>query len=414
MIRHLRWYIAALLCLSTAINYLDRQTLSVLAVTIQREMGLSTVDYSHFTASFLVAYTVMYAVGGRIVDRLGTRRGLLIFVSGWSLASMAHALARSAAQLSVFRFLLGLTEAANIPSGVKAVTEWFPVRERALAVGIFNAGTAIGAALAVPIVSSIARAFGWRSAFVVTGAVGLVWVVAWARFYDVPSRHRALGDDERALILETSPSDANARLVPLGRLLGMRETWGCIAARVLTDPISYFFSFWIPKYLQDERGFALSDLQRAAWIPFVFLALGNLAGGAIPRALMKRGVGLDRARKGTMLAVSIVMPILCFVLTQASSPSLAVALLSALMFGHAAWGNLTLPAEVFPARVVGTVSGLGGCLGGAAGAATQVGIGHVVQALGFRPVFAVTGGLYLAGFALVAVLVRDLGRIREP
>jgi ACS family hexuronate transporter-like MFS transporter len=411
-IKNLRWYIAGLLCLSTALNYLDRNALSVLAVTIQKELGLSTQEYSYVTSAFLFAYMIMYVVGGRIVDYLGTRRGLLIFVTGWSFANMAHALARTATMLSGFRFLLGVTEAANIPAGVKAVTEWFPVRERAMAVGIFNAGTAVGGALAVPVVSLIAATMGWRAAFVVTGAIGLVWVVIWALFYRLPQDHPRLGEDERALITE-GDREVSASKVPLARLLSMPETWGCVAVRVLTDPISYFLNFWIAKYLQDERGFNLKDLAVSAWIPFVALALGNLASGAIPRVLVARGMPLDRARKRTMLGVALGMPLACFMVTRVGSAPAAVAVLSIVFFGHAAFGNVTMPAEIFPKRVVATVSGLGGTLGALSGWLTQLAIGKVVQALGFRPVFAVVSVLYLVAFVFIAGLVKDLGRIRN-
>jgi MFS transporter, ACS family, hexuronate transporter len=418
-IKHLRWYIAILLCLSTELNYLDRQTLSVLASTIQKELGFSPRDYSYVTASFLGTYMVMYAVGGRIVDWLGTRRGLMLFAASWSIANMLHALTRTLPQLMFFRGLLGVTEAANIPAGVKAVSEWFPLKERALAVGIFNAGTAIGGALAVPIVSAITLAFGWRAAFIVTGALGLIWVVAWAMFYHAPDRHPRLGAAERALIL--GPDAVAGRTVagpapapvPVRRLLAMRETWGCILARVLTDPISYFLNFWIPQYLQDERGFSLGDLAKFGWIPFMALALGNLAAGAIPRTLQGRGWTLDRSRKGTMLGVSLAMPLLCLGITQVASPALALALVALVMFGHAAWGNIILPAELFPTRVVATVSGLGGALGAAAGALTQLGVGKVVESFSFKPVFAVCSGMYLLGLLLVSLLCRDLGRIRN-
>jgi ACS family hexuronate transporter-like MFS transporter len=416
-VRNLRWFIAALLCCSTALNYLDRQTLSVLASTIQKELRLSTVDYARFGSAFLLSYTVMYAVGGRIMDRLGTRRGLMLFVSGWSVVNMLHGFARSAAQLTAFRFLLGVTEAANIPGGVKAVTEWFPVRERALAVGIVNAGTALGAALAVPVVSFVALAFGWRSAFVVTGALGLVWVAVWASFYWLPAQHPRLSPEERALIAEVDPLRSAAAAEPppstLRQLLAMRETWGCISARALTDPISYFLAFWIPKYLQDARGFTLADVGKLLWIPYVAQALGNVAAGAIPRALVARGWAIDRARKRTMLLVSLVMPLLCLAVTQAGRSGAAILALAAFMFGHAAWGNVILPAEVFPRRVVGTVSGLGGAMGALLGAITQLGIGHVVQAVSFTPVFAACAVMYIVAFALVAWLVPDLGRIRQ-
>jgi ACS family hexuronate transporter-like MFS transporter len=413
-IPNLRWYIAGLLCCSSAINYLDRQTLSVLASTIQRDLGISTEAYGAVNTAFLVSYTVMYAVGGRIIDLLGTRRGLILFVSGWSVADMLNGLARTAGQLIGFRFLLGVTEAANIPAGVKAVTEWFPVRERALAVGLFNAGTALGAALAVPVVASVTLAFGWRAAFVVTGAVGLVWVAAWTVFYRLPAHHPRLSAAERELILAPGAIPAaEAPTVPVRRLLAMRETWGCIAARALTDPISYLFIFWLPKYFQDERGFALADLRNTVWIPYVALALGNVASGAIPRALVARGVPLDRARKGTMLVMSLVIPVLCLTVTRASGPALAVAAAAAWMFAHGAWGNVILPAEVFPPRVVGTVTGLGGATGALVGAATQPVIARVVHTVSFAPVFAACAAAYLVGLALVAWLVPDLGRMRR-
>ena len=414
-IRHLRWYIAVMLCLASELNYLDRQTLSVLADTIQRELGITTVQYSYITSSFLVSYTVMYAVSGRLIDRIGTRRGFLYFVSGWSVANMLHALANTALQFSFFRFLLGAAEPANFPAGVKAVSEWFPMRERALAVGIFNAGTAIGATVAAPLVSFIALTLGWRYAFVITGAIGFVWVAVWAAFYRLPQDHPRLGAEERDLILADAGSKEESvqEAVPISLLLRMRETWGCIAARFLIDPITYFLIFWIPKYLQQERGFDLADIGKYAWIPFVALALGNIASGAIPRYLTSRGWSVNRARKATMLWVSCLMPVCCLLVTRVSSPALAIALIAALMFGHAAWGNITLPAEVFPRRAVGTVSGFGGALGGLAGVVTQLSIGWVVQHLSFAPIFAAISVMYLLALALAHWLIGELGRVRQ-
>jgi ACS family hexuronate transporter-like MFS transporter len=413
-IPHLRWYIAVLLCLASELNYLDRQTLSVLANTIQEELNLSTVDYSEITSSFLISYAVMYAVSGRLIDRLGTRRGFLIFVSGWSIANMLHGLASSALHFKAFRFLLGAAEPANFPGGVKAVSEWFPMHERALAVGIFNAGTALGSTVAVPLVSGIALTFGWRWAFVITGALGFVWVAVWALVYRLPQHHPRLGDEERKLILGTEVEGQGAsHEVPLGRLLRMRETWGCVLARVLTDPISYFLFFWTPTYFQQERGFNLADVGTYLWIPFVALTLGNLASGGIPRLLISRGWSVNRARKTTMLAVSLLMPVCCLLVTQVRSPVVAVALMTAIMFGHAAWGNITLPAEVFPKSVVGTVSGLGGALGAAVGAITQWQIGRVVQDLSFAPIFAICSAAYITAFLLVHGLIGELGVIRK-
>ncbi len=413
-IKHLRWYVAVMLCLSSELNYLDRQTLSVLADTIQRELGITTVQYSYITSSFLVSYTIMYAVSGRLIDRLGTRRGFMIFVSGWSVANMLHALANTALQFSFFRFLLGAMEPANFPAGVKAVSEWFPMRERALAIGIFNAGTAIGAALAAPLVTLIALSWGWRYAFVVTGAIGFVWVAVWAFSYQLPQAHPRLSDAERDLILsDGTPEETSEESVPIMTLLRMRETWGCVLARMLTDPITYFLIFWVPKYLQQERGFGLADVGRYAWIPFVALAVGNIFSGAVPRYLISRGWTINRARKTTMFVVSCLIPVCFLMVTRVDSPALALAMITGAMFGHAAWGNITLPAEVFPKSVVGTVTGFGGALGGLAGVITQLSIGWVVQNLSFAPIFAVCSVLYLLAFALVHVLIGELGVVRR-
>jgi ACS family hexuronate transporter-like MFS transporter len=413
-IRHLRWYIAVMLCLATELNYLDRQTLSVLADTIQRELNLSNIDYSRITSSFLVSYAIMYAVSGRIIDIVGTRRGFMIFVAGWSVANMLHGLANTALQFSFFRFLLGAAEPANFPAGVKAVSEWFPMRERALAVGIFNAGTALGSGIAVVLVSRIALAWGWRWAFVLTGALGFVWIAAWASFYRLPQEHPRLSAEERALILsDEGVVEANQKRVPLSTLLRMRETWGCVLARVLTDPISYFLFFWTPKYFQQERGFNLAEVGFYVWIPFLALTLGNLSSGGIPRYLISRGWSVNRSRKTTMLVISCLMPFFCLLVTRVESPAIAIALMAAIMFGHAAWGNITLPAEVFPKQVVGTISGLGGALGGAVGAVTQWYIGWVVENLSFAPLFAICAVVYLTALALVHLLIGELGSVRK-
>ena len=412
-IKNLRWGVAAMLCLSSELNYLDRQTLSVLAATIQQDLHLTDVDYSRVTSAFLVSYTIMYAVSGKLVDVLGTRRSFLLFVSGWSIANMLHGFARTAGQLAFFRFLLGAAEPANFPGGVKAVSEWFPMRERALAVGIFNAGTALGGAVAVPVVSFIALQWGWRWAFVVTGSLGFLWVALWAAFYRLPHEHPRISAEERELFLSDSRAEPPATAVPVTRLLGMREAWGCILARVLTDPVSYFLNFWIPKYLQTERGFSLADIGRYGWIPFAALTAGNLFSGAMPRWLVARGWSLSRARKTTMLAVSLAMPLLCFLVTRVEGAGLALAVMSALFFGHAAWGNIILPAEVFPKHVVGTVSGLGGFFGGITGIVTQLAIGWVVQNLSFAPLFAAMSVTYLLAFAAVHFLIGELGRVRD-
>ncbi|MEK7833803.1 MAG: MFS transporter [Acidobacteriota bacterium] len=414
-IKHLRWYIAILLCFASELNYMDRNTLSVLKVTIQKALNFDDAGYALITATFLWTYAVAYVISGWVVDRLGSRRGFLVFVSGWSIANMLHAFATGVTSFQFYRGLLATMEPANFPAGIKAVAEWFPMRERALAVGLFNAGTALGNTLAVPVAAGIALKFGWQSAFVFTGAIGFVWVAVWYFFYRLPTEHPNITDEEKQLILEGREGEAESEKVKptFRQLLRMPETWGCALARLLTDPISYFLFFWTPSYLEKERGFDLKQVGMYAWIPFAALTLGNLFSGAMPRFLISRGWELNRARKTTMLGVSLAMLVLCIVVTQATSPVMAVLVLAGVMFGHAAWGNITLPAEVFHKNAVGTVTGFGGFLGGIAGGITQLVIGSVVMNYGYGPIFAVCSVMYLLALLLVHLLIGKLGVIRQ-
>lgn len=411
--RNLRYYVAVVLCLATALNYLDRQTLSVLAHTIQSELKLTEVDYAYVTSAFLFSYTIMYAVSGALVDRLGVRVSYALSVFGWSVANMLHSLAGSALQLAGFRMLLGAFEPANFPAGVRAIAEWFPMRERALGVGIFNAGAAIGGLVAVPVVSFLGVHWGWRWAFVVTGGCGFLWLTLWLLFYRAPRSHPRLAESELRVIEDGATESENEGAIPLRPLLWMKATWGCALARVFTDPISYFLNFWIPKYLQQEQGFSLAALGVSAWVPYAGFSAGMILGGAIPFWLVKRGWSVNRARKTTMLLDSCMLAAGFVSLLWVKSPGLALGVLTVLMFGHGAWGNVTIPAEVFPKGAVGRVSGLGGTLGGAAGILTQLAIGRIAQRASFGPLFAFCGLLYLLAFASVHFLAGELGVIRH-
>jgi ACS family hexuronate transporter-like MFS transporter len=408
-INGLRWYIVGLLCLASELNYFDRQTLSVLAQTIQDDLHLTTVQYADITSWFLVSYTVMYLVSGRIIDAIGARWSFLIFVTGWSLATMLHGLAQTAAQLSLFRFLLGAMEAAIIPGGMKAVSEWFPLRERILATGIFNGGTSVGGALAAPVVAAIALTWGWRQAFVFAGVLGFIWIAAWLMLYWRPREHDRLGAAELALIESDSPGAGPLAPVSLRQLLRMKTVWGCMLVRAVTDPFSYFVLFWIPKYLQQERGFDLAAIGKLSWIPFVGLALGNLAGGAGPARLMRLGWSYNRSRKTVMAIASGVIPICCLSITQVPSAAVVLGLISVAVFFHAVWLNIALPAEVLPSHVVGTVSGAAGCLGGLMGVIAQQVTGWTVQNVSFTPLFLVGSVLHLTAFAIVCLMVGKLG-----
>lgn len=406
-----RWGIALMLCMSAALNYMDRQVLSVLASTIQVELNLSDIDYSYITSSFLISYTIMYGVSGRLTDKLGTKTTLMLSVGGWSLANMLHALAKTATQFSTFRFFLGFAESANFPAGIKAVTEWFPVKERALAIGIFNAGASIGAAVALPLVSFIAVYSGWQSAFVVTGVLGIVWVIFWKKYYHLPVDHPSISAQERALIAADDIQEQESKPIGLKRLLIMPKAWGCFFARILVDPVTYFLIFWIPKYLQQQQGLGLDALGYLAWIPYVALAVGTISGGLIPKFLIKQGFTLNRARKSVMLTASLIIPSFYYLLFQSTDPWIAIVAIAGLMFGHGTWANITIPAEVFPRNVQGTITGIGGTLGGLAGIGSQLAIGWTVQHISYTPIFIAAGLAYGAAFILVNVLVGQLGVI---
>ncbi len=413
-IRHLRWYIAVLLCLASALNYLDRQTLSVLIGTIKEQLGLNNASYGEINAWFLASYGVMYAVSGRVIDFIGTRRGFILFVSGWSIANMLHVAASSVGQFSFFRFLLGVFEPGSFTGGVKAVGEWFPMRDRALAIGIFNAGTAVGSVAAAPIVSLIAVQWGWRSAFLVTGALGFLWLIPWMMFFRQPGNHPNLGEQERRLILDGQhETSAPLRPPPLLRLLRMRETWGCILVRALTDPISYFLLFWIPLYFQRQYDFDLKEIGMFLWIPYAAAALGNLSGGIIPRWLMSQGWTLDRARKTTMILMTGTLLVCLLSVTQVAHPTAALFLVAGMTFCHGGWSNITLPAEVFPQNAIATVTGLGGALGSWVGALAMFKTGRVVDTYGFTPVFIACAVLYPMALLVVYALIGKLGVVRR-
>jgi len=411
---NIRWTVAVMLFFASTLNYLDRQVLSVLAPTIQAELGLDDVDYSFITSSFLLSYTVMYAVSGVLVDRLGTRRCFIWAVGGWSIANVLHAFAKTAMQFSVFRFMLGIAESANFPAGVKAASEWFPLRERALAIGMLNAGSSAGAAIAIPLVSVIAIQFDWQAAFVATGLLGFIWLFFWRRHYYLPQHHPRISQQERELILEDQHPEEEqpTRRLGIWRLLRMRQAWGCLCARIFIDPITYFLIFWIPKYLQEQQGLSLDQMGYFAWIPFVVLAVGTLLGGIIPRWLINRmGWSLNRSRKTVMMTASLLVPVCCVVLFYSNGAALALLAIAGIMLGHGLWGNITIPAEVFPKHVQGTLTGIGGTLGGIAGILSQLSVGWTVQHFSYVPIFIAIGIAYLFTLGCVQVFTGKLGVI---
>lgn len=414
---NIRWRIALLLCLASGLNALDRNAFAILASTLQIEFNWSDVDYANITSIFVFSYTLMYAISGKIIDKIGTRKGFGIAVGSWSFVSAMHAVVHSLAQFSIVRFFLGITESANFPAGVKASTEWFPLKERALAIGIFNAGTAIGAAIAVPLVSFLALAHGWRIAFLVTGLLGFIWLFYWVKYYHSPKDHPKITQAEMDFILQDDDPKIECMLekkVKLKDLLKRRETWGCFSARIFIDPVTYFLLFWIPKYLQDVQGLSLKELGFSAWLPYTAMGIGTILGGYIPKLLIeKRGWSLNKSRKTVMTTASILIPLLCFLLFLGVNPIVAVLLISGITLSHGLWANITIPSEIYPKQVQATLTGLGGTLGGITSVISQQMIGSTVTTHSYLPVFVYIGIAYFISLVFVQLLVGKLGKIRN-
>jgi ACS family hexuronate transporter-like MFS transporter len=408
---HLRWWIASLLFLATVINYIDRQTLSVLAPVLRDQFQMSNTDYSRIVFAFLLAYMIMQSGSGRIMDRLGTRLGFSLTIAWWSAAAMLHATASSILSFGLFRFLLGLGEAGNWPGAVKAISEWFPPKERAFAIGFFNSGSTIGAVIAPPLVAWIALTWGWRSAFILTGALGLLWLVLWLMFYRLPAEHRWIRKSELLYIQTAAQAEAHAAVRPRWLdLFRYKQVWGLVLGRMLADPVWWFYVFWLPEYLKRERNFSLAMIGYFAWIPFLTADLGNLAGGAASGSLIKRGWSVLASRKTVMVASAVVM-MAGIPAVLAKDANAALALISLATFAYSTWAAniLTLPADLFPQHVVASVSGLSGTGAALGGMVFTLIIGIVVDRFSYLPVFVAAGVMPLVAalFILWGVRLHD-------
>ncbi|MCC7235940.1 MAG: MFS transporter [Bryobacterales bacterium] len=403
--KNLRWTIAALLFLATVINYIDRQTLSVVAPVLTRELNISNTEYSNILTAFLVPYTFMYVVSGWLCDRWGTRRALATFMAWWSAANMLHATARGAFGLGAFRFLLGLGESGNFMAAEKAISEWFPARERGFANGLVNAAAATGAIISPPLIAFVTLHFGWRFAFVATGALGFLWLIAWLLLYHIPQQHPGITAEERAYILEGRVARPGHR-IPYSVLLRMPQVWGLLVSRVFADPVWWFYLFWLPKYLSDVRGFTLVQIGLFSWMPYLAADLGSLFGGWVSGRLIARGKPVLDARRHTMIPFVLLMPLGILVNYLPSSQALAVICL--ITFSHMAWKTnlMTMTNDIFPTEVVGSAAGVVGLGSGLAGAISTPVVGRIVDAFGYGAVFWVMGFLHLIAMTIVLTLVR--------
>ena len=408
-IPHLRWTICALLFLASTINYVDRQTVSVLKPHLQTVLHWSESDYGWIVFAFQLAYALMFTVAGVVMDWLGTRLGYAISITWWSIAAMAHALARGAISFGAARFLLGAGEAGNFPAAIKAVAEWFPKRERALATGFFNAGPTIGAVIAPPLVVWLTLRWGWRAGFIFTGALGFLWLVFWLAIYRLPGRHPWITSGELQLIEgeEGEPEAATIARIPWRKILAYRQAWGFILAKFMSDPIWWFYIFWLPSYLKQGRGFTLEEIGLFAWIPFLVSGVGSVLGGWLSGFFLKRGWPLSRSRKAAMAICAFCMPS-GIVAVFAHNIVWALALISVSLAAHQGWSAnvYTLASDMFPKRDVGSVTGLGGTGGAVGGMILALTAGYTLQWFHtYVPLFIIAGIMHPLAFGLVHLMI---------
>lgn len=370
-----KWLVLGMAFLATVINYLDRQTLSVMAPLLLVKFHISAEIYSDIIFAFMLAYTAMNGVSGRLLDRLGSKVGYALTIAWWSGAEVLHAFSAGGLSLGVFRFLLGLGEAGNYPAGVKLIAEWFPAEERSFASGIFNSGAAVGAILAPPLLAWIVLSTGWRAAFVVIGLLGFVWLAVWMTFYREP----------RAV-------EEGAKRVPLRSLLRSRFLWQFTFSKVFSDPVWYFYTFWFPQYLKVVHNFSLRQIGETAWIPFVTAAIGNLAGGAIFRLFLCLKMGVATTRRIAVLVFSSLMMSALFV-GASRSPVQCIALISIATFGYCgALANLlAIPGDVFPKGTLASVWGFASMGSGFGAMIFSLATGWLVDHYSFQPVFLLFG-----------------------
>ena len=367
---------------ATMINYLDRQTLSVAAPILRERFHMSNEGYSHVVSAFLFAYTIMNGLSGPMIDRLGTRLGYGLCVAWWSIAAALHAFARGTLSLGIFRFLLGIGEAGNWPGAVKVVAEWFPENERALAAGIFNSGSAVGAILAPPIVAFLILRLGWQSAFAFVGLAGLIWLAFWFTLYHTPA---------------AAPNAPPEHIIPVRKLLRSRFVWAFTLSKIFMDPVWYFYIFWFPEYLKHARGFDLAKIGALGWIPFMVAGFGNILGGWLSARLLDRGYALHTARKLAVTFFALLMTsAIPAVLARDAWVSIACVSIAMLGYTGGLANMLSFPADVFPKSAVGSVYGLASMGSGFGGMVFTLITGAVVERAGYTPVF--------FGFAIIPLL----------
>lgn len=405
---HFRWVVCALLFFASTINYMDRQVLGILAPYLQHIIGWNEIQYGYIVTAFQAAYAIGLLLMGRLIDRVGTRIGYAIAIAIWSLAAMSHALARTAFEFAEARFALGFGESGNFPAAIKAVAEWFPQKERALATGLFNSGTNVGAVVAPIVVPFITLRFSWRWAFVFTSFLSATWLAFWLALYRIPQRQRRVSKAELEFIYQ-DPPEQTVR-IPWSRLLRYRQTWAFVLGKFMTDPIWWFFLFWLPKFLNSSHGITLANIGPPLVAIYIAADVGSIAGGWLSSSLIRRGWGVNRARKTAMLGCALAVVPIVFA-ARAKDLWTAVSLIGLATAAHQGWSaNLfTTVSDMFPRSAVASVIGIGGFGGALGGMFIADFTGHLLQwTHSYVPVFIIAGSAYLAALLLIQLLAPRL------
>ncbi len=408
---NVRWLVCALLFFAASVNYMDRQVIGLLKPTLQVQLGWTEEGYSNIVVAFQLAYGASLLFIGKLIDRIGTRKGFSLAVSFWSISAMAHAAATSVFQFAIARFSLGVGESGSFPASIKAVAEWFPKKERALATGIFNSGTNVGAIVTPLVVPWLTLRFGWRMAFICTGALGLLWIVAWLALYRRPEQSSLVSPEELRLI-QSDPEQATVIAVPWRKMLKSRQAWAVGLGKFFTDPIWFVYLFWMPDFLSRNLGLDLKGMALPLFVIYSGASVGSIGGGWLSSALIKRGWALNPSRKTAMLACALaVTPII--LAARTSNAWFAVCLVAVAAGAHQGWSaNIyTLASDMFPRGAVASVVGFGTLLGTVSGMFISKMVGYILQKTGsYVPIFVLAGTAYLIALAFVQVLAPRLER----
>lgn len=420
-IGYYRWTVVALLFFGTTINYLDRQVIGLLKDDLSKEFNWSEQDYSNIVMAFSAAYAIGLLLFGRIIDRIGTKTGYAISVIVWSIAAMAHALAQSTMGFVLARTSLGLGEGGNFPAAIRAVAEWFPKRERAMATGIFNSGTNIAAMMGPPLIAWLATAYGWQQAFIWTGAVGFLWLVFWWVYYEVPAKQKRLRKPEADYINSDAPEAADGAKIGWLKIIRIRQAWAFILGKLLSDPAWWFYLFWIPSYFNTTYGLDLKGSAIHISTVYVVASFGSIGGGYLSGYFIKRGWPVYRARKTAMFIFALcVLPV---IFVQATDNIwVAVSLISLAAAAHQAWSAniFTTASDMFPKRAVSSVVGIGGMAGSVGGILFPFFIGWLLdyygalgsKTTGYNIIFVICGSMYLVAWTVMHFLAPKMKQVQ--